>query len=252
MKKIFSVGFAAMLLTACGSEETATINKEEYNKIKEGMTVEQVRSIVGGKEKRKDDFDDFVQYTFDGENGVESDAFVIFTFYDDKLDSSTEIGLLTSKDDTEVLVEEDTEEGMEEYTTEVLKDDIEYQLTKDNDFNIINLEVNEHMGTDIEDDKIVILTLLGSENLTAKMTANGLFEDSNVVFQSLFENEDVEEAALFWQLPITDSNGNTSDKNVLKITLTRDIFENINWEDFDSHNYKIVAEEYMEMIQFPE
>ncbi|MFP3511009.1 hypothetical protein SB775_15360 [Peribacillus sp. SIMBA_075] len=58
------------------------------------------------------------------------------------------------------------------------------------------------MGTDIKDDKIVILTLSGSENLTAKMTANGLLEDNNQVFQSLFENGDVEEAALFWQLPI--------------------------------------------------
>ncbi|MDW7617822.1 hypothetical protein SC499_24920 [Peribacillus simplex] len=58
------------------------------------------------------------------------------------------------------------------------------------------------MGTDIKDDKIVILTLSGSENLTAKMTANGLLEDNNQVFQSLFENADVEEAALFWQLPI--------------------------------------------------
>ncbi|MFE4072539.1 hypothetical protein [Peribacillus sp. YIM B13540] len=108
------------------------------------------------------------------------------------------------------------------------------------------------MGTDIENDNIVILTLLGSENLTAKMKANGLFEDSNVVFQSLFENTDVEEAVLFWQLPVTDSTGNTSDKNVLKITLTRDTFENINWEDFDSHDYKIVAEDYEELIQFPE
>lgn len=79
---------------------------------------------------------------------------------------------------------------------------------------ILNLVVNEHMGTDIKDDKIVILTLSGSENLTAKMTANGLLEDSNQVFQSLFENADVEEAALFWQLPITDSIGNTSDENV--------------------------------------
>ncbi|MFE3977189.1 hypothetical protein ACFX4X_24850 [Peribacillus sp. YIM B13481] len=79
-----------------------------------------------------------------------------------------------------------------------------------------------------------------------------MFEDSNVVFQSLFENTDVEEAVLFWQLPVTDSTGNTSDKNVLKITLTRDTFENINWEDFDSHDYKIVAEDYEELIQFPE
>ncbi|MBK5446078.1 hypothetical protein [Peribacillus sp. TH24] len=201
--------------SAVTEEKTAKITREEYNKIKDGMTLEEVKSIVGGKEKSKDKFDDFIDYDFDGENGVEKDATVTLMFKSGKLDVKMEDGLV-SPHDTEVSTEEDTEED----PTESLKDHIDYQLTEDNDFNIVNLEVNEHMGTDIEDDKIVILTLSGSENLTAKMTANGLFEDSNVVFQSLFENTDVEEAVLFWQLPVTDSKGNTSDRNVLKIILT--------------------------------
>lgn len=233
--------------SAVTEEKTAKITREEYNKIKDGMTLEEIKSIVGGKEKSKEDYDDFIDYNFDGENGVEKDATVTLMFRSGKLDVKMEDGLV-SPHDTEVSTEDDTEED----TTDSLKDHIDYQLTEDEDFNIINLEVNEHMGTDIEDDKIVILTLSGSENLTAKMTANGLFEDSNIVFQSLFENADVEEAVLFWQLPVTDSKGNTSDKNVLKITLTRNTFENISWEDFDSHNYEFVADDYMEMIQFPE
>lgn len=228
-------------------EKTAKITKEEYKKIKDGMTLKEVKSIVGGKEKNKEDYDDFIDYNFDGENGIEKDATVTLMFSSGKLDVKMEDGLV-SPHDTEVSTEEDTEE----YTTEDLKYHIEYQLTEDNDFNIVNLEVNEHMGTDTEDDNIVILTLLGSENLTAKMTANGLFEDSNVVFQNLFENTYVEEAVLFWQLPVTDSTGNTSEQNVLKIRLTRNTFEKINWEDFNSHNYKIVAEDYEELIQFPE
>ncbi|WP_260286342.1 hypothetical protein [Peribacillus aracenensis] len=253
MKRLLTVGLAAMLLSACGNEEeveekTAKITSKEYNKIKEGMTLEEVKTIVGGKEKSKDDYGTYIDYNFDGENGVEKDASVVLEFNKKgNLDVKVERGLLYPHA-TEASTEEDTEED----PTESLKNHIEYQLTEDDDFNIVNLEVNEDMGTDTEDDKIVILTLLGSENLTAKMTANGLFENSNVVFQSLFENTDVEEAVLFWQLPVTDSKGNTSEKNVLKITLTRNTFEDINWENFDYHDYESVADDYMELIQFPE
>ncbi|MFE3977188.1 MULTISPECIES: tyrosine-type recombinase/integrase [unclassified Peribacillus] len=124
-------------------EKTAKITKDEYKKIKDGMTLEEVKTIVGGKEKSQNKFDDFVEYNFDGENGVESDAYVILDFnYDKTLDKKIEIGLLSPRDDTEVSTEEDTEED----PTESLKDHIEYQLTEDNDFNIVNLEAMSIWG----------------------------------------------------------------------------------------------------------
>ncbi|MFA1714589.1 hypothetical protein ACDX66_23110 [Peribacillus frigoritolerans] len=99
MKRLFIVGIAAMLLTACGSEETATFNKEEYNKIGSGMTLDEVKTIIGGKEKSTYDDGTFIEYEFDGEGGAESDATVTLMFNEEEvLDTKIESGLLSSNE----------------------------------------------------------------------------------------------------------------------------------------------------------
>ena len=79
MKKVLSVFIIAIMAlscSACGSDSTG-ISQEEYDKIRTGLTYNDVKAIVGGEgikvsesEEDKDDYIEFVSvYKFNGENG---------------------------------------------------------------------------------------------------------------------------------------------------------------------------------------
>lgn len=111
---------------------------------------------------------------------------------------------------------------------------------------VVELKVNDHLGTKKDGDKIVLGTLRANENLTPNLSRGGILLDSNKVFKALFTIPEVEEVNLFWQLPLTDAYGKTEDGTVLKITLTREKAEKINWDNFDKENYSKIAETYWE------
>ncbi|MGG3879624.1 hypothetical protein ABEU83_00855, partial [Bacillus smithii] len=69
-------------------------------------------------------------------------------------------------------------------------------------------------------DKIVVITLEGDENLTNKMTKEGMLEDSTKVFPLIFENSEASEVVLSWRYPLVDKYGNKSEEIVYKIDLT--------------------------------
>lgn len=111
---------------------------------------------------------------------------------------------------------------------------------------IIDLKVNDHAGTLKDGDKIVIATLHGNDNLSNKMIKGGMQLASIKVFNTLFDLPDVEEVALLWQFPTTDSEGNSSLNTVLKITVTKATADRINWSEFDKDNFVKVADSYWE------
>ncbi|WP_026572513.1 hypothetical protein [Bacillus sp. UNC438CL73TsuS30] len=130
---------------------------------------------------------------------------------------------------------------------EKIKQDINKKLgskTNNKTKRIAKLEANDHMGTEKQGDKIVLITLAGDENLTAKLTIKGMLMDSNKVFQSIFKNNEVEEVTIFWQYPMTDAYGKSKDENVIKISLTKETFKKIEWENFYYNNYKTIADQF--------
>ncbi len=112
---------------------------------------------------------------------------------------------------------------------------------------IIDLQVNDHAGTLKDGDKIVIATLHGNDNLSNKMMKGGMQLESIKVFKALFVMPDVEEVALLWQFPTTDSGGNSSLNTVLKITITKTTANKINWSEFDKDNFVKLADSYWEL-----
>lgn len=76
------------------------------------------------------------------------------------------------------------------------------------------------------------------------MTVKGSLMDSGKVFQELFNFEETKEVTLFWQFPLVDAYGKTSDENVIKISLTKDTFNKIEWKSFDYDNFETVADQY--------
>jgi|GEM_PF-6641633 len=111
---------------------------------------------------------------------------------------------------------------------------------------IIDLQVNEHSGTDNDGDRIVVATLHANDNLSNKLMKGGIQMESIKVFQSLFEVSDMEEVALLWQFPTIDSYGNSELNTVLKITLTKATADKINWSYFNRDNFAQIADSYWE------
>ena len=79
MKKVLSlivVALSALTCSACGSDTTG-ISQEEYDKIRTGLTYNDVKNIVGGEgikiSESEEDNDDYIEiisvYKFNGENG---------------------------------------------------------------------------------------------------------------------------------------------------------------------------------------
>jgi hypothetical protein len=146
----------------CGSEETATINKEEYNKIGSGMTLDEVKTIIGGKEKSTYDDGTFIEYEFDGEGGAESDATVTLMFNEEEvLDTKIESGLLSSNETQETTVEtsEVNEDNVEITREDELKKTAEDIIVKNyNQTTVKELAVNQNLG--LNDDRFHHLLLI--------------------------------------------------------------------------------------------
>ncbi|MET1176941.1 hypothetical protein ABG775_03005 [Peribacillus simplex] len=214
MKRLFFVGLAAILLTACGSEETATINTEEYNKIESGMTLDEVKNIVGGKEKSTYDDGTFIEYEFDGENGAESDASVTLMFNEEEvLDTKVESGLLSTNEtamDTSEVNDDNVEVTREEEIEEKAKEIINYNFTK-----VEELDVNENLG--LNDGSYIVLPHLKWDAMNnAKRTKTLLEMYSDDLAANLAKEGDISELVVFWEVPY-----HLEGKNVAKFTYTK-------------------------------
>ncbi len=88
-----------LVIIANVTDEVVQITPEEYKKIKEGMTYDEVKDIVGGKAKSeyKPDGYEWTEYEFDGLDGVKDDATVTLFVEDDKVTTKIEDGLLEAK-----------------------------------------------------------------------------------------------------------------------------------------------------------
>ncbi|WP_284037479.1 membrane lipoprotein lipid attachment site-containing protein [Neobacillus sp. 114] len=140
------------------------------------------------------------------------------------------------------------EEPKKELTLEEkITKDIEKKLGKQTNTKkkrIVDLTANDNAGTEVEGDKIILLTLAGDENLSNKMTIKGMLMDSSKAFQEVFKNKDASEVTLFWQFPMVDSYGKSKEENVIKISLTRETFDKVEWQNFDYNNFEKIADQY--------
>ncbi|WP_342512844.1 hypothetical protein MKY34_19905 [Sporosarcina sp. FSL K6-1522] len=116
MKKNFAVTLflaGSLALTACGDtdaptpspekskevEKVATITKEEFEQLENGMTLKEVEKLVGGK--AKGEYKKPTRYLYDGAGGEEKDSVITLEFENEKLKSKSEEGLLVDEDKVE-------------------------------------------------------------------------------------------------------------------------------------------------------
>ncbi|GLY09616.1 hypothetical protein [Pseudobacillus badius] len=103
-KKLGIIVLSAIILAACGGKEatTATVSKGEYEKLKKGMSYEEVTELVGGSAGKENEIDENItEYEFEGEGGVEDKSSVSLMFKNGKLDTIMETGLLKKEEKDE-------------------------------------------------------------------------------------------------------------------------------------------------------
>ena len=109
---------------------------------------------------------------------------------------------------------------------------------------IIELQVNDNLGTPDKTDKIIIAKLYADENLTTNMTRDGILMDSKDLFQEMFKHKEISEAVLMWNFTLVDQYGNESVDTILKIGLDRATADKINWKNFHYKNFENIAPQY--------
>lgn len=138
---------------------------------------------------------------------------------------------------------------IEEQVKQVIIDTAKDKTNTDKD-RVIDLQINDHAGTEKQGDKIIIAKLNANENLSNNLTKGGILIESNKVFQNLFALPEIEEVVLMWHLPLTDVYGKTEDGVVLKVALSKETAGKIKWDSFNKDNYPKVAQQYWEHPAF--
>ncbi|MFP7445216.1 hypothetical protein SFC50_16125 [Bacillus infantis] len=243
MKKIAALLLStSVILSACG-DKTSTITPEKYKELEKGMSIEEVEELIGGKpEKTNEISSTILEYRYKGENGSSEESGSDLIFVNNKLDQIFEDGLINPKKEPTKEEKQKTEDNLSRIKEDAGFSKIESEIkdklgdkTNTGEDRIIKFEVNDHLGTSTDDDKIVLLTLEPDGNLTTKYVKKDILADSAMVFPIIFKNSLVEEATIFWS---------ESDINVVKITITRETFNKINWEEFDSNDFENVADHF--------
>lgn len=94
---------------------------------------------------------------------------------------------------------------------------------------------------------VYLLSLNGNENLTSKMTKQGLWLDSKDVWQKVFtERSDVSEIIIHWYFPLVDAKGNSSDGIVMSLTMKKKNASNVQWDNVLIENIPVIADAYNE------
>lgn len=203
MKKLLAILLTTGLLAACGNEEATTITPDEFKKVEEGMSVEDVKKVVGGEPESIRDIDaaGMVEYEYVGENGIEDDSYVALLFKDDKLDTIIERGIVTKskpidseKQNVEPIEKQEVERAEE--IEEVVKDKVEsdYDSTS-----IKEITVNEDAGKG--EGYIVLAYLSFDAKNRSKTTKDMVTMYGQDLGATLADQPDINEVTVFWEAP---------------------------------------------------
>ncbi|SCN38280.1 Protein of unknown function [Bacillus cytotoxicus] len=116
--------------------------------------------------------------------------------------------------------------------------------------NVESIQINDNAGTDDPNDKIVLVTAEGKENLTNNMTKKGMWMDTVDILKNLSNEKEISEIVFFYTFPMVDPYGNKKKDTVMKITLNRETLDKINFDNFLFDNLPKIADQYWEHPAF--
>lgn len=159
-----------------------------------------------------------------------------------------EPALAEPKNEPEEVVEEEeeAEEELESEPDPLEPIDVARNVVEDTlkESALVDIEVNNYPEND---SKVVLLTLNGSDNLTKNMIYKGMLIDSTDLAEAFKGSElEIHDLMMSWQMPLVDSYGNEEDGEVLRINLSGESLEKINFDNFLFEDIPNIADSYWE------
>ncbi|ETT85563.1 hypothetical protein [Bacillus mycoides] len=109
-----------------------------------------------------------------------------------------------------------------------------------------SVKVNDNLGTEDPNDKIVLITAEAKENVSANFTKKGMWIATISILKDLKDEKNISEIAFFYKYPLVDQYGKEKKDNVMKITLNRETLDKINYDNFIHNNLPKIANQYWE------
>ncbi|MDM5299472.1 hypothetical protein QUF51_15070 [Bacillus pumilus] len=208
---LLSISFLNSFVWKYEGHKISSITHEEYKQLKEGMTPEEVKKIVGGSAMSEEiDGDNDFNWGYEGENGIEYDSSARLYFEDDHLSFKIENGLLTKHNETDSEEVNESEAASEEDKLESLKSDAEYEIESIVEVNyttasIEEIEINEDMGSE-KPNKLIALIHLSFDVKNSAQTSYNMVEmySDDLAAKIGTENDTVNQIVVFWKVPYID------------------------------------------------
>lgn len=143
-----------------------------------------------------------------------------------------------AKEKEEQAAKEKAEPSLEETVTKVINKEAG-KKTGDGEKRIIDLKIEDNAGG-----KGVTAEVRADMGWSEGTTVSGIQMDSSDIFKKLFKEKDVSVVTLNWYSILIDQYGAESEEVVHTLSLTRDTFEKINWDNFNRDNYPNIADDY--------
>jgi outer membrane protein assembly factor BamE (lipoprotein component of BamABCDE complex) len=228
------------------NEEPGTITKAQYKQIKEGMTKEKVKEILGDPHTEDKDINEWI---YIGIDGVEENAKVSFLFNpEDKLEIKLDGGLLHKIEDAPVTVEKNNEDYayfVQFAIEDTIGEKVDWNGKKKN--TVREVEVNDNMGKQ-DGSKLILIRLnapiSATNNAIKKKVNEATLKISKVILDDINLDFEKDSITFFWYLPLTDSYGNTKEDTAYKISLEKDTLSKINFDDIQNVDLPAIADQY--------
>lgn len=88
------------------------------------------------------------------------------------------------------------------------------------------------------------LVLAADNSINVKSTKEAMLFDATDVFPIIFSDKSIDSAMVTFQLTFVDTYGNESEDDAIRIKLTRETNDKINWENFNIDNFPDVADSF--------
>lgn len=129
-------------------------------------------------------------------------------------------------------------EPIEETVDNQIKEDI-YEELGDKSNNkkdrVVSLDIEKNTG-------YAKVVLSGDNSLSTKDTKEKQLYDATDVFPIVFKDDSIKKAMVTFQLPLTDKYGKETDEDVLRIVMTRETNDKMEWKNFNIANFDKVAD----------
>ncbi|WMW41394.1 hypothetical protein RE433_29100 (plasmid) [Bacillus cereus] len=109
-----------------------------------------------------------------------------------------------------------------------------------------SIQINDNLGTDDPNDKIVLVTAEAKESATQNYTRKGMWMDTISILKDIKDEKQISEITFFYKYPLVDAYGNEKKDNVMKLQFNRETLDKINYSNLLHDNLPKIANEYWE------